>query len=82
MFYLFTNYLIYTCKTLIIPSKTAEKQNTEPKTSAYGKNKREYGFFITLTDKFISFIKTYNDDNINANGMNKYLILYLNTSSK
>ena len=53
------------CSTLIIPSKTAEKQNTEPKTSAYGRNKREYGFFITLTDKFISFIKTYNDDNIN-----------------
>jgi hypothetical protein len=27
----------YICKTLTIPRKTAEKQNTEPYTSAYGK---------------------------------------------
>ena len=79
MFYLFTNYLIYTCKTLIIPSKTAEKQNTEPNTSAY--SRKNNGLLNSFTDKFTSLKTTYKTDNVNTIGKIAYLILYLNTSA-
>lgn len=68
------------CKTLIIPSKTAEKQNTEPNTSAY--SRKNNGLLNSFIDKFISLKTTYKIDNEKTTGKTAYLILYLNTSVK
>ena len=51
----FILFLCYICKTLTIPSKTAEKQTAEPNTSIYSIKKN--GFLLNFAAKFISLQK-------------------------
>ena len=58
------------CKTFTIPRKTAEKQSTEPNTSAYSRKKMDSYSTLQL---HLFLYKKHKNDNIIKNGTVAYI---------